>query len=126
MKPEMKLITNAFLVEDIMLPKFYSVEFELYLSAPENDDGKGKLIIGLTDGLENNEAPGYRDPTFAIDELNFVTKISSGKKGERKQDIPITGEWYSKWLSFKMMICLLVCIIFTTAKTSATKKSFSF
>ena len=109
MKPEMKLATNAFLLENIMLPKFYSVQFELYMDAPEKDDGSIKMILGLTKSLGISGA-GNREPSFGIEtndsnQLIFVTKISSGK--EPKHETPITGEWYSKWLSFKIMRCLL-------------------
>ena len=112
-KPEMKLATNAFRVEDIMLPKFYSVQFELYMDKPENDNEKNQLILGLTDDLENAGAAGYRDLSFKIEtndfnELIFVTRISSGT--EKRHEASITSEWYSKWLSFKIIRCLLVCI----------------
>ena len=107
MKPEMKLATNAFLVEDIILPKFYSVQFDLNIQAPEKNDGRGKLILGLTNGLENTEATGYREPSFGIEpengKLKFVTKMFSGKQKRHYNSIT---EWYSKWLSFKIMQCL--------------------
>ena len=109
MKPKMKLATDAFLLKDIALPKFYSVHFELYMDAPETDDGKIKLILGLTKGL-GISGVGNREPSFEIEtndlnQLNFVTKISSGKKV--KHEALINSEWYSKWLSFKIIRCLL-------------------
>ena len=105
----MKLATNALLLEDIMLPKFYSVQFDLYMDAPEIDDGKIKLILGLTKGLGISGA-GSHEPSFGIEtnDLNFVTKTSSGEK--TRHETPMTGEWYSKWLSFKIIRCLLVCM----------------
>ena len=112
MKPEMKLATNAFLVEDIILPKYYSVQFELYMDAPENNDGKSKLILGLTNDLDDTGSVGNRAPSFGIEtiagNLNFVTKMSSGKV--KKHETRITSEWFSKWLSFKVMRYLLVRI----------------
>ena len=114
MMPEMKLETNAFLVEDIMLPKFYSVQFELYMDEPEIDDGTTKLILGLTDDLGNVGAAGYGDLSFGIEkprlyELNFVTEIMYG--AQQKHSTPITSEWYGKWLSFKIIRYLLVCMV---------------
>ena len=103
MKPEMKLATDAFLLEDIMLPKFYSVQFELYMDAPENDDEKYKLILGLTNSLKNTQAAGDRDPTFSIERIHnkllFAIKVFSGT--DKNHKTPITGEWFGKWLSFK-------------------------
>ena len=105
----MELATNAFRVEDITLPKFYSVQFELNIDKPENDNGKNQLILALTDGLKNAGAAGNRDPPFKIETNDFnelIFVISSGT--ETRHEASITSEWYSKWLSFIIIRYLLV------------------
>ena len=112
MKPEMKLASDAFLLDDITLPKFYSVQFELSLNKNQDEktDEKAKLILGFTDNLNKTDTAGYRDPSFGVatkpSKLVFETKISSGKKKKKTHEISKNDEWHDKWLSFKKCIIL--------------------
>ena len=118
MKPEMKLASDAFLLDDITLPKFYSVQFELSLNKNQDEktDEKAKLILGFTDNLNKTETAGYRDPSFGVktnpSKLVFETKISSasGNEKQKKHEISKTDEWHDKWLSFKKCIILKVAL----------------
>ena len=94
----MTLATDAFLLEDITLPKFYSIEFEIFMV--EQDNRESKIILGFTNGDEEN-----REPSFSLQEkwngnFIFVTKISSGETIEH--ETTVTSEWLNKWLSFKI------------------------
>ena len=112
MKPEMKLASDAFLLDDITLPKFYSVQFELSLNKNQDEktDEKAKLILGFTDNLNQTETAGYRDPSFGVktnpSKLIFETKISSGNETKKTHEISKNDEWHDKWLSFKKCIIL--------------------
>ena len=112
MKPEMKLASDAFLLDDITLPKFYSVQFELSLNKNQNNNEKNKLILGFTDNLNKTETAGYRDPSFGVatkpSKLIFETKISSasGKDKQKTHEISKNDEWHDKWLSFNKCIIL--------------------
>ena len=55
----MKLATDAFLLEDITLPEFYSVQFEIFMV--KQDYYESKVIFGFTNGDEGN-----REPSFSI------------------------------------------------------------
>ena len=114
MKPEMKLASDAFLLDDITLPKFYSVQFQLSLNKNQNNNAKNNLILGFTDNLNKTGTAGYRDPSFGVatkpSKLVFETKISSGKEKQKKHEISKTDEWHDKWLSFKKCIILKVAL----------------
>ena len=106
MKPEMKLASDAFLLDDITLPKFYSVQFKLFLNKNQDTHERNQLILGFTNNLNQSETAGHRDPSFGVitkPSLVFVTKISSGNV--LKQKISKTDEWqlpwHDNWLSFK-------------------------
>ena len=106
----MKLASDAFLLDDITLPKFYSVQFKLSLNKHQDVDERNQLILGFTDNLNKTETAGYRDPSFGVktnpSKLVFETKISSGKQKQKKHEISKTDEWHDKWLSFKKCIIL--------------------
>ena len=111
MKPEMKLASDAFLLDDITLPKFYSVQFKLSLNKHQDADERNQLILGFTDNLNQTDTAGHREPLFGVitkPSLVFVTKISSGNKNQK---ISKTDEWqlpwHDNWLSFKAFF--LIC-----------------
>ena len=110
----MKLESDAFLLDDITLPKFYSVQFELSLNENQDNNEKSKLILGFTDNLNQTETAGHREPSFGVakkpSKLVFVTKISSGKEKQKIHEISKTDEWHDKWLSFKKCIILKVAL----------------
>ena len=114
MKPKMKLASDAFLLDDITLPKFYSVQFEFSLNKNQNNNEKNKLILGFTDNLNQTGTAGYREPSFEVatksSELVFVTKISSGNDKKKRHEISINDEWHDNWLSFKKCIILKVSL----------------
>ena len=90
----MRLPTNGIRLENITLPKFYSVRFELLMD--ENDiNDKTKKIILTMDG----KYPSFLIKINKSSQLVFVTKITSTKTENRK--ISITNESYNEWLSFK-------------------------
>ena len=96
--PNMTLATDAFLLEDITLPEFYSIQFEILMV--EQDNSKSKIILGLTNGDEED-----REPSFSLQEkwngnFIFITKISSVEIIEH--ETTVTSEWLNKWLSFKI------------------------
>ena len=104
--PNMKLATDAFLLEDIRLPEFYSVQFEIFMV--EQDNYENKIILGFTNGDEGN-----REPSFSMakklgifNTFNFVTKISSGDK--HFHETTLRSEWWNKWLSFKIKFYFLI------------------
>ena len=90
----MRLPTNGIRLENITLPKFYSVRFELLMDENDNN-GETKKIIWTN-----------KYPSFVIkiegSKLSFKTKISSSKTEEH--EISITNESYNEWLSFKKML----------------------
>ena len=94
MKSEMKLPTNGILLENITLPKFFSIRFELLMDKNENNDGTKKIFLTM-DG---------KYPSFVIkikndSKLVFVTNISSTQK--EWLEISKTKESFNEWLSFK-------------------------
>ena len=114
MKPKMKLATDSFLLDDITLPKFYSVQFEFSLNQNQNNDQRNKLILGFTDNLNQTETAGSREPSFEVatkpSELIFVTLISSGNDKKKRHEVSKTDEWFDKWLSFNKCIILKVSL----------------
>ena len=99
MKSEMKLPTNGILLENITLPKFYSVRFELLLDENENNDETKKII-------STNKYPSFLIKINNDSKLLFVTKISSTITERR--EIPKTNESYKEWLSFKKISTLKI------------------
>ena len=103
--PNMTLATDAFLLEDITLPEFYSIQFEISMIWRQDNNLKNNMILGFTNYNEGN-----REPAFSLEKKNgiftFVTKISSGKK--IKHETYVRSEWWTKWLSFKMIHSFLV------------------
>ena len=103
--PNMTLATDAFLLEDITLPEFYSIQFEIFMIERQDNNLKGKMILGFTNDIEGN-----REPAFSLAKKNgkftFVTKISSGE--EIYHETNVKDEWWKKWLSFKMIHSFLI------------------
>ena len=95
----MKLPTNGILLENITLPKFYSVRFELLLDENENNDETKKII-------STNKYPSFLIKINNDSKLLFVTKISSTITERR--EIPKTNESYKEWLSFKKISTLKI------------------
>lgn len=95
----MKLSTNGILLENITLPKFYSVRFELLLDENENNDETKKII-------STNKYPSFLIKINNDSKLLFVTKISSTITERR--EIPKTNESYKEWLSFKKISTLKI------------------
>ena len=100
----MTLATDAFLLEDITLPEFYSIQFEIFMMRQDNNLNN-KMILGFT-----NDNEGNREPAFSLENKNgnflFVTKISSGET--IKHETNVRSDWWKKWLSFKMLNSFLV------------------
>ena len=96
----MTLATDAFLLEDITLPEFYSIQFEISMIWRQDNNLNNKMILGFT-----NDNEGNREPAFSLEKKNgnflFVTKISSGEK--IKHETNVRSDWWKKWLSFKMI-----------------------
>ena len=101
MMPNMTLATDAFLLEDITLPKFYSIQFEILMV--EQDNYASKIILGLANGDEENREPSFsmaKKQGIFNTKITFVTKISSGET--IKHETTVASEWLNKWLSFKI------------------------
>ena len=90
----MKLPTNGIVLENITLPKFYSVRFELLMDENDINDKTRKIILTM-----NRKYPSFLIKINKSSQLVFVTKITSTKTEDRK--ISITNESYNEWLSFK-------------------------
>ena len=99
MKPELELKPDAFLLNDLQMPQFYSLQFDFRIDEqPETNDGY--LILGLTDGItnaDNKPNPGYREPSIGIRHPNLVMIVTSDDKENAKH--PISNK-YNEWLSF--------------------------
>ena len=102
MKSEMKLPTNGILLENITLPKFYSVRFELLMDENDINDKTRKIILTM-----NGKYPSFLIKINKSPKLVFETKISSTEP-ERRDSISISSESYKEWLSFKKMSTLKI------------------
>ena len=97
MKPELKLTPDAFLIKDLQMPQFYSLQFEFRIDKRPETGDKGYLILGLTDGTGDSGKPGYREPSFGIRHPDLVMMISSGVEKTAKSSF---SNKYNEWLSF--------------------------
>ena len=85
----MRLPTNGIRLENITLPKFYSVRFELLMDENENNDETKRIILT------------NKYPSFVIrikgSKLFVTTKIRQNSNETEEHEMSITNEW----LSFK-------------------------